>query len=101
MTTPLTAVKLRNQFLKLDPTLSVELKNIRVNGSLFGCSGFISDGTRWVYVNTDHNHHTRRDALYRTASGPRDYTGGPNHFVNYEHLAEEAIRLLMSVTHRS
>ena len=93
---PLLAVKLRNQILAIDSTLSVKLRNVSVNGVKFGCSGFITDMNtgRIVYVDTDHNHHTNTTALYRTARDSKDYTGGPNNFASYEDLAEAAVALL-------
>jgi hypothetical protein len=93
---PLLAVKLRNQILAIDPTLSVKLRNVSVNGVKFGCTGFITDMNtgRIVYVCTDHNHFTNTTALYRTARDSKDYTGGPNNFAAYEDLASAAVALL-------
>jgi hypothetical protein len=94
MTPVLAATKLRNQLRRIDPFLVVELKNVRVNRALFGCSGFVTDGTNWVYVNTDHNHGTNTRALYRTATGPKDYTGGRNRYADYGSIAEAVVDLL-------
>ena len=96
MTKPLTATRLRNEIRAIDPTLTVELKNVRVNGATFGCTGFISDSRgNFVYLNTDHNHGTRWDkALYRTAKNAKDFTGGVNHYSTYAELAEAAVDLL-------
>ena len=94
---PLAAIKLRNRLLALRPDLVVSLRNVRVNGVLFGCSGFVTDPKteRIVYVNTDHNHGTRyNDALYRTAEHDKDYTGGRNHFATYDELPVKVINLL-------
>jgi hypothetical protein len=93
---PLLALKLKNQILAIDPVLTVTLKNVLVNGVKFGCSGFITDPRtgRHVYVNTDHNHHTNTNAYYRTARDTKDYTGGMNHFANYDYLAQAAVQLL-------
>lgn len=94
---PLASVKLRNALLALRPDLVVSLRNVRVNGALFGCSGFVTDPAtgRIVYVNTDHNHGTRfNDALYRTAQSASDYTGGQNHFSTYAELPAKVVRLL-------
>ena len=94
----LNAVKLRNQLLAIRPTLKVELKNIRINGILQGCSGFITDPEtgRVVYVSTDRNHGTVSTALVRYAKHTKDYTGGRNHFTPWDTLAEDAVRLLDS-----
>lgn len=96
--TTLASVKLRNQLLTLDPTLTVALRNIRVNGALFGCSGFITGRNgRVVYVNTDTNHGLRVDCpLYRTARDTRDYTGGFNRFTSNDRLAVDVVELLNS-----
>lgn len=94
---PLAAIKLRNQLLAIRPDLVVKLHNVRVNGALFGCSGFVTDpGTgRIVYVITDHNHGLSYDkALYRTAEHDKDYTGGVNHFATYADLAAKVVELL-------
>jgi hypothetical protein len=96
-TNALAMTKLKNRILAIDPDLVVELRNIRVNGVLFGCSGFITDprSGRIVYVNTDHNHGTRWDQpYYRTATSTRDYTGGQNHFTTYAKLPALAVALL-------
>lgn len=93
----LAAIKLRNQLLALRPDLVVSLRNVRVNGALFGCSGFVTDPAtgRIVYVNTDHNHGTRlNNAYYRTAESTSDYTGGQNHFATYAELPAKVLRLL-------
>lgn len=83
----LAAVKLKNQLLKLDPTLDVQLKNVRVNGALFGCSGFVVGPEKIVYVNTDHNHGMNTLALYRVARDTKDYTGEVNRYAGYDELA--------------
>lgn len=95
---PLAATKLRNQITAIDPVLIVSLKNVRVNGALFGCSGFITDPRtgKHVYVNTDHNHHMNTRALFRTAKDTKDYTGGHNNFATYDLVAESAVYLLKS-----
>lgn len=94
---PLAMTALRNRIHKINPNLVVELRNVRVNGNLFGCSGFITDPETGhvVYVNTDHNHGTMYDrALYRTAKDTKDFTGGRNHTSDYDGLAQAAVDLL-------
>lgn len=95
----LLATKLKNQILAIDPTLTVSLRNILVNGAKFGCSGFITDPKtgKHVYVNTDHNHHTNTRAYYRTARDTKDYTGGPNNFASYDDVAQAAVNLLKNI----
>ena len=97
--TTVSSVKLRNALVRLDPTLTVALRNVRVNGVLFGCTGFITHSNgRTVYVSTDHNHNTVREAMYRTAESTRDYTGGRNRWapMDPEALARAVIALLIS-----
>lgn len=93
------ATKTKNRILDIDDTLIVELRNVRVNGALFGCSGFITNPRtgRVVYINTDHNHHTVREALYRTAKDNKDYTGGQNNFAGFDEIAEKAVALLLKL----
>jgi hypothetical protein len=67
------ATKLRNRFT---PAHTVALKNIRINGTARGCSGFIALGDSIVYVNTEHL--PRLGYMYRTAEHLKDYTGGVN-----------------------
>lgn len=93
---PLTATKLRNQLYQLRPDLIVKLKNVRVNGATFGCSGFVTnpDNGRIVYVNTDNNHHLNTDAMYRLAANHKDYSGGWNRYAAYDALAHAVVSLL-------
>lgn len=92
----LASVKLRNQLLAIDPTLTVSLRNVRVNGALFGCTGFVTGRNgAVVYVNTDHNHGTRVNRpLYRTATDTRDYTGGRNMTATNDTLAAAVVALI-------
>jgi len=92
----LNAVKLRNQLHNIHPGLRVELKNVRINGVLQGCSGFVTDPRTGnvVYVSTDRNHGTVHNALYRTAKDTRDFTGGHNNFADWDDLAEKVVALL-------
>lgn len=94
---PYTSQKLRNDLRKLDPNLKVEVKPVKVNAAVFGCSGFVTNPANGaiVYVSTDHNHGTMYDkALYRTAKSTRDYTGGRNNTCSYADLAQNVVRLL-------
>lgn len=103
MTKTLAATKLRNQLLAEDPTLVVALRNVRVNGNLFGCSGFVTaTNGNVVYVNTDHNHGLREDQpLYRTARDTRDYTGGTNRTSTNAKLAADVVALLRNTKTQS
>lgn len=96
---PLLALKLRNQILAINTGLTVQLKNITVNSTKMGCSGFITDPRtgRVLYLNTDHNHGTSYDhAYYRVAQDTKDYRGGMNQFSDYASLAEGAAALMSS-----
>ncbi|ANA86855.1 hypothetical protein BH772_gp030 [Gordonia phage Bachita] len=102
---PLAMTKLRNQIRALDTELVVELRNVRINGVLQGCSGFITnprDG-RIVYVNTDFNHGTMYDQpFYRTAADTKDFRGGRNQIdSNYETLARDMVAFIHRREERS
>lgn len=97
---PLLALKLKNDLLAINAGLTVQLKNISVNGTKMGCSGFITDTKtgRVVYLSTDHNHGTSYDhAYFRVARDTKDYRGGLNHFSGYTELAKAAVALVGSV----
>lgn len=92
----LNAVKLRNELNALRSGLKVELKNVRINGVLQGCSGFITDESTGVvvYVSTDRNHGTVSTALYRLARNTKDYTGYGNNFALFGELAQSIVDML-------
>ncbi len=91
--------KLKNALLKIQPDLLVELKNVRVNGQLMGCTGFVTNpgNGKVVYVCTDNNHGTSPDPYYREAKSNRDYTGGRNHFSTNDDLANDVVAMLHDV----
>ena len=93
-----TAVKLRNALRRLNPDLDVQLRNVRVNNSLQGCSGFVTDPATGhiVYVCADRNHGTARTSYLRVARSVRDYTGGRNHSSTFvvDELAQAVVDLL-------
>lgn len=93
---PLAMTKLRNSIHAIDPDLKVELRNIRINGDLRGCSGFITDPDSGavVYVNTEPTFGHVREVLYRTAKDNRDYTGGHNRYAAPDQLPHAVINLL-------
>lgn len=88
--------KLKNALKRLDDTLVAKLSNVRINGQLQGCSGFVTDPAtgRIVYVSTDVNHGTTRQALYRDAAHDRDYTGGSNRFAEMADLPQAVVERL-------
>lgn len=68
--------------------------NIRVNGQLRGCSGFIrkAGSERTVYFNTEYVVSLGRDddrLLVRYARDSRDYTGGRNEYCSFCTLLEK------------
>ena len=81
-------VKVRNRFKKTHPELETQLKNIRVNRELRGCSGFIFNPSteKYVYINTEVEPGApafsvlNQGYLYRETESDSDYTGGLNHF---------------------
>lgn len=95
----LLATKLKNQLLALNPDLTVQLKNVNINGVKMGCTGFITDpGTeRIVYVCTDNNHNPQNTRVYyRVARSTKDYTGGRNQFAQHTDIAQSLVTLLTS-----
>lgn len=92
----LSMTKLKNALRKLDADLVPELRNVRVNAQLQGCSGFVTDpgSGRVVYVNTDNYAASLGQAYYRTAEHTKDFRGGRNHFASYRELPEAIVVLL-------
>lgn len=91
----LSSVKLRNRLRAIRPDLVIEIKNVRVNGQLRGCSGFVKNpaNDHIVYVNTEDNLRSG-EALYRTAESMKDYRGGRNRFAAHEELPDAIVDLL-------
>ncbi len=89
----LNTTQLKKELKKLDETLTIELKNIRINGELRGTNGFISNNSgNIVYVNTES---IREDnPLYRNAKHAKDYTGGRNRFTDFISLPYKIVALL-------
>ena len=86
----LLATKLKNQFTELH---GVSLKNIIINGNKRGCSGFITKGGRFVYVNTES---LCGGYLYRTAENAKDYTGGRNNYARDLNTLVAGVNQLLS-----
>lgn len=91
----LSATKLRNALLKARPGLDTALKNVRVNGQLRGCNGFVRDPKTGniVYVSAEENFGSS-NVYARTASSMRDYTGGRNNMTSYDELVSTVLSLL-------
>lgn len=93
---PVTMTTVKNRLKKIAPDIEPHLRNVRINGHTHGCSGFLRDPAtdRIVYINTDLNHGTAREALYRTAEHLKDFTGGHNQFCEFAEITERAVELL-------
>lgn len=88
--------KVKNALRKVDPNLRTELKNIRINGQLQGCSGFIvdDDAQRVVYINTEGLVGFSGKVLYRIAASTTDYAGGRNRYTSAADLIADVLELL-------
>ena len=82
----MTKVKIR--FKQGRPDLMPDLENVRVDGVLKGCHGFVTDPAPGRHVCIDAetvlNPHTDYKVLYRTASHTNDYSGGPNRYCDFD-----------------
>jgi hypothetical protein len=71
----------------------VNVKNIRVNGELRGCSGFcqLFGDNRLIYFNTEHCvlDSLRDKVMFRAARSQADYSGGRNNWADFDNWAEE------------
>jgi hypothetical protein len=97
MSQTLAMTKLKNQLVKIDPDLKVELKNVRINGQLKGCTGFVTNPAngKIAYVSTDVDYRPGlHNALNRTAESTRDFRGGMNRFAGNDELPRAVVELL-------
>lgn len=93
------SVKLKNAVKKMlgekADELGFEIKNIRINGSPKGCSGFIyhKETGKTLYVTTEplNNGITRGQIMYRTAKHLKDYTGGYNRWVSFQQFVDSEV----------
>jgi hypothetical protein len=80
--------------------LTFTLKNISINGSKRGCSGFIRNNANGsvMYVTTERSCATfLKPYMYRYADNEKDYTGYRNRWAKtFDELATEICRLLHS-----
>lgn len=92
----LNAVKLRNSIKRINPDLVVELENVRINGELRGCNGFVAnmDTGRVVYVSTDRGIDPDDRVLMRYAADMRDYVGERNRYVTRAGAAQAIVVML-------
>lgn len=93
---PVSMTIVKNRLKKIAPDVEPHLRNVRINGHVHGCSGFLRDPAtgRIVYLNTDLNHGTSTQAYYRTAEHLKDFTGGRNRFCDFDQITECAVELL-------
>lgn len=94
----ITSRKLKGRIKKVNPLVEVYLSDIKINGDIRGCSGFIRNpetGTI-VYVNTERSAYgpLSDKYMYRTAKHLKDYTGGSNRWCNCEDLIPSVNALL-------
>lgn len=79
--------------------LTFTIKNISINGSKRGCSGFIRNNANGsvVYVNTEEVCYSSLNFMYRYADNEKDYTGYRNRWAKtFDELVTEICRLLHS-----
>ena len=93
---PVSMTIVKNRLKKIAPHIEPHLSNVRINGHVHGCSGFLRnpDTGAIVYISTDLNHGTSRQAMYRTAEHLKDYRGGRNHFCDFDEITERALEML-------
>ena len=100
LTGTVSMTKVKNALKRARPDLVPHISNIRINGQLQGCSGFVEDPAtgRIVYFNADVNHGTSREAYIRNAKHLKDYTGGRNRFcpMDADEIISAVIELLDS-----
>lgn len=95
LTNAISMTKVKNAIHKINPSLTFKLSNIRINGQLRGCSGFITNPNtnKIAYINTESvlsNH----KILYRTAEHNKDFTGGSNQYTDVDNYAKCIIGLI-------
>lgn len=79
--------------------LAFTLKNININGSKRGCSGFVRNNANGsvMYVTTEAPYRCDLRYMYRYADNEKDYRGYRNRWANsLEELATEICRCLHS-----
>ena len=82
------------------------MRNIRINGNLRGCSGFLENTQtgKFVYINTEDRFYDPDNCagFYRTATGPKDYTGGRNRWgKDLQDLISSAVALTLQQSDES
>lgn len=72
--------------------LTFKLKNIRINGQMRGCSGFVQNNAtgQIIYLTTEESAYSplQGKVMFRTADNFTDYRGGRNRWAdNWEEVA--------------
>lgn len=85
--------KIKNALKRRYPDLVPQLRNDRINGSLQGCTGFVTNPANGqvAYLSTQG---VRGESIYRTAAHTKDFTGGRNHFCPPDELIERVAELI-------
>ena len=77
--------------------VTASLKNIRINGSARGCSGFFvnPENKACVYVNTEASSYPALSLLYRYADDTKDFKGYRNRYAtDFNDLVQEISEML-------
>ena len=77
--------------------VTVNLRNIRINGSTRGCSGFFvnPENNACVYVNTEASSYPALSLLYRYADDTKDFVGYRNRYAkDLDDLVQEISKML-------
>lgn len=96
----ITSRKLKGRLRKLNPDLTFDVKDIKINGQTRGCSGFVTNPKNGniVYVNTEQSMYDPRTLkdriLYRRAKHGKDYTGERNQWSNDKDIQRDIVNLL-------
>ena len=93
------STKLKNAISKANPSGEYEfcLKNVVINGSKRGCSGFVKSASNGsvVYVTTELTCMPQLGFMYRYADNTKDYTGYHNRWAKgLKDLSENIVNLL-------
>lgn len=92
------AKKLGNAVRKnFDMEVTASLRNIRINGSTRGCSGFFvnPENKACVYVNTEASSYPALSLLYRYADDTKDFTGYRNRYAkDFDDLVQKISKML-------
>lgn len=94
------STKLKNVIQKkaVGMNLSFSLRNIDINGSKRGCSGFIRnmENNSVIYVNTENPMLSNLHYMYRYADNEKDFRGYCNRWANtLDELAENICKCLL------